>query len=98
MAEPSGLAGDRAVQQAADQAASPAAGPPGGLLPAVYDVDALATASVAAATLAVAELGARRLWTGVPEVEIDRFAAATAFRSERLIRPLGWRLPPIWDP
>jgi hypothetical protein len=136
MAEPSGLAGDRAVQQAADQAAGQPAGPaighgsrrpadrtaawlgriwaaldgdpglidrvritgPAGLLPAVYDVDALATASVAAATLAVAELGARRLWTGVPEVGIDRFAAAAAFRSERLIRPLGWQLPPIWDP
>ncbi len=71
---------------------------PLGLLPAVYDVDALATASVAAATLAVAELGARRLWTGVPEVRIDRFAAAAAFRSEALLRSVGWELPPIWDP
>lgn len=71
---------------------------PLGLLPAVYDVGALATASVAAATLAIAELGARRLWTGVPEVGIDRFAAAAAFRSEALLRPVGWELPPIWDP
>lgn len=71
---------------------------PNGLLPAVYDVGALATASVAAATLAVAELGARRLWTGVPEVVIDRFDAAAAFRSEALIRPVGWEMPPVWDP
>jgi hypothetical protein len=71
---------------------------PDGLLPAVYDVAALATASVAAATLAVAELGARRLWTGVPEVVIDRFATAAAFRSEALIRPVGWEMPPVWDP
>lgn len=71
---------------------------PGGLLPSVYDVDALATASVAAATLAVAELGARRLWTAVPEVAVDRLAAAAAFRSEALLRPVGWELPPIWDP
>jgi hypothetical protein len=72
-------------------------GPPG-LLPAVYDVAALATASIAAATLAVAELGARRLWTGVPEVGLDRLAAAAAFRSEALLRPVGWEQPPIWDP
>jgi CoA transferase family III len=76
-------------------------GPPG-LLPSVYDVGALATASVAAATLAVAELGARRgrnagAGSGVPEVEIDRFAAAAVFRSEALLRPLGWALPAVWD-
>jgi hypothetical protein len=72
------------------------------LLPSVYDVGALAAASVAAATLAVAELGARRGWTAgagsdVPEVEIDRFAAAAVFRSEALLRPLGWELPSPWD-
>jgi hypothetical protein len=69
-----------------------------GLLPAVYDVGALATASVAAATLAVAELGARRLWTAVPGVGVDRFAAAAAFRSEALLGSVGWELPPVWDP
>jgi len=71
---------------------------PLGLLPSVYEVGALATASVAAATLAVAELGARRLWTAVPDVEINRLAAAAAFRSEALLRPVGWQAPPIWDP
>jgi len=71
---------------------------PTGLLPSVYDVEALAVASIAAATLAVAELGARRGWSGVPEVVIDRFAAAAAFRSEALLRPLGWEQPPVWDP
>jgi hypothetical protein len=71
---------------------------PVGLLPAVYDVGALATATVAAATLAVAELGARRLWTEVPEVGIDRLSAAAAFRSEALLSAKGWELPPVWDP
>jgi CoA-transferase family III len=71
---------------------------PGGLLPAAFDVDALATASVAAATLAVAELGAHRLRTAVPEVVVDRVAAAAAFRSEALVSPQGWTLPPVWDP
>ena len=71
---------------------------PTGLLPSVYDVEALAVASIAAATLAVAELGARRGWTGVPEVAVDRLAAAAAFRGEALLRPLDWELPPIWDP
>jgi len=71
---------------------------PSGALPAVYDVAALATASVAVATLAVAELGARRLWTAVPEVGIDRVSAAAAFRSEVLLTPIGWERPPFWDP
>src|SRR4051812_26028444 len=71
---------------------------PTGLLPSVYDVEALAVASIAAATLAVAELGARRGWTAVPDVVVDRFAAAAAFRSEALLRPLGWDVPGPWDP
>ena len=71
---------------------------PVGLLPAVHPVGALATVSVAACTLAVAELGARRSGGAVPEVGVDRLEAAAAFRSEALLRAVGWTLPPVWDP
>jgi CoA-transferase family III len=68
------------------------------VLPSVFDVTGLAAASVAVATLAVAEFGARRRGTDVPEVGVDRFTASAAFRSEALLQPLGWERPPIWDP
>jgi crotonobetainyl-CoA:carnitine CoA-transferase CaiB-like acyl-CoA transferase len=65
---------------------------------AAFDVTTLATVTVAAATLAVAEFGARRTGQAMPEVTIDRFEAAAAFCSESLLRPLDWELPPLWDP
>jgi hypothetical protein len=68
------------------------------LLPAAFDVAGLATVSVCAATLAVAEFGARRRGTPVAQVGVDRFAAAAAFRSEALLRSHGWERPPLWDP
>jgi crotonobetainyl-CoA:carnitine CoA-transferase CaiB-like acyl-CoA transferase len=69
------------------------------VLPSVFDVTGLAAAAVAAATLAVAELAAvRRGEPGqVAEVAVDRRAAAAAFRSEALLAPQGWELPPVWD-
>jgi CoA-transferase family III len=69
------------------------------LLPAsAYDVNALATASVAAATLAIARVQAVR--TGMPlrPVRIDRRHAAAAFRSERYFAAVGWQMPPLFDP
>lgn len=68
------------------------------LLPSVYNVGALASASIAAASLAVAELSAARLGTALPDVHIDRAHAAVAFRSERYLSARGWQLPEVWDP
>lgn len=65
-----------------------------GELPSVYAVTDLACASMAAATLAVADWRARR--TGqVGTVTIDRDRASRWFQQS--IDPQGWRLPPAWD-
>lgn len=63
-------------------------------LPGPFLVDDFAAASIAAATLAIA--GIDRL--DGPPVTIDRRHAALAFRSEWYLRPVGWELPPAWDP
>jgi hypothetical protein len=68
------------------------------LLPSVYEVGALASASIAAATLAVAELHALRCGETLRPIAIDRGHAAAAFRSERYQRAEGWQLPAAWDP
>jgi hypothetical protein len=67
-------------------------------LPSVYEVGAFASASVAAATLAVAEVQSSRTQAKLRAMRVDRRHAAAAFRGERYLEPLGWRLPPIWDP
>src|SRR5690349_11645919 len=66
-------------------------------LPSVFDVTGVATAAIGVATLAVAELGTAR---GNHEelVVVGTREAAAAFRSEHLFTPLGWSLPPMWDP
>src|SRR5262245_5680405 len=68
------------------------------LLASCYDVAALATGCVAAASLALAEWielddGSRRR-----AVRIDGAHAAAAFACERLLRTSDWELPAIWDP
>lgn len=68
------------------------------VLPSVFDVTGFAAAAVAAANLAAAELGAVRAGGRVPDVSVGRREAAAAFSCERLLRPQGWELPPIWDP
>lgn len=82
-----------------------ACGTPGGLppvephgagaLPSVFAVTDLAAASVGAAGAAVAELVAAA-GRPVPAVRVDRRLASWWFAKS--IRPLGWELPPIWDP
>jgi len=74
-------------------------GPPG-ILPSVYDVTGFASATVACAATAVAELAAARsgLDTPVSAVTVDRLAASASFKFEALARPQGWTMPPIWDP
>ena len=70
------------------------------ILPSIFDVTGFATATVAAAVLAVAELSASRAGTPdeVPDVAAERLAASASFRFDSLLVPHGWTLPPIWDP
>lgn len=67
-------------------------------LPSVYEVSALASASIAAASLGVAELHAARSSSSLPLVQIERAHADAAFRCERWLKALDWELPAIWDP
>ena len=79
---------------------------PGGLtatgprvvLPSPFDVTGLATASVAAATMAAAEfLAAGSDRTPLP-VTVDSRQACAAFAAEGLFTPVGWERPEPWDP
>lgn len=66
-----------------------------GELPSVYPVTDLAAASVAVAALSMAALVGRRSGN-VPAVRVDRVLASRWFA--RSIQPLGWAVPPPWDP
>ena len=79
-------------------AASVSVSGPRTVLPSVFDVTGLATASVAAATLAAAEYHAARNAAPVAPVRVDSRAACVAFAAEGLFTPDGWQLPDIWDP
>ncbi|MFI6108731.1 CoA transferase [Streptomyces sp. NPDC051310] len=59
---------------------------PRGALPSRLPVMELARATVAACSLAAAELGAVRAGRPVPRVRVDDGAVAAAFRSDRLVR------------
>lgn len=74
-------------------------GPPGGL-PSRFEVSALAAASIAVATLAIAEFSSRRFPSGAGKgkVLIDRRLASAAFRCEHYMEPQGWKLAALWDP
>ena len=66
-----------------------------GALPSAFAVTELACASMAAAGQAVSEL--IRQQTGhLPAVEVDRRLASFWFSTS--LRPLGWQVPPLWDP
>ena len=71
---------------------------PRAVLPSPFDVTGLATASVAAATMAAAEFlavgGDRR---PLP-VTVDSRQACAAFAAEGLFTPVGWERPDPWDP
>jgi hypothetical protein len=72
-------------------------GPPGPVLASQYPVDQAATATVAAATLALARLWQSRQGASKPPgVHVDVRHAALAFRSERYLRVDG-AAPPMWD-
>lgn len=66
-----------------------------GALPSAFAVTELATASLAAAGLAVAEL-VRQQTGKPPAVSVDRRLASFWFATS--LRPVGWSVPPLWDP
>ena len=68
------------------------------VLPSQFDVTGLATASVAAATLATAEFLAVRDDGRPLPVTVDSRQACAAFAAEGLFTPIGWDRPEIWDP
>jgi len=68
------------------------------VLPSQFDVTGLATASVAAATVAAAEFLAVRNDRGPLPVTVDSRQACAAFAAEALFTPVGWERPDIWDP
>ena len=68
------------------------------VLPSVFDVTGLASATVGAAGLALGELMAASNGTPAPTVRVDTRAVAVAFVSERALAPIGWTLPAILDP
>lgn len=65
-----------------------------GSLPSAYGVTELASASVAAAGLALADLLQRQTDT-CPLVRVDRRLASFWFAGS--LRPQGWQTPPLWD-
>jgi hypothetical protein len=71
-------------------------GEPG--LPSAYDVGSFATATIAAATAAIAAAHSARSGEPARSVHVDRGHASVAFRCERFLSPQEWTLPSAWDP
>ncbi|GAA3588641.1 CoA transferase [Klugiella xanthotipulae] len=65
--------------------------------PSVFPVAELASTAIAAAGLAAARLSPDQQASSThPRVTVNRRLASAWF--DRSIRPLGWELPPLWDP
>jgi hypothetical protein len=88
----------RSLGGAADVAWAVSTSGPRAVLSAYFDVTGLATASVAAATLAAAEFLAAREVSRLRPVSVDSRAACAAFAAEGLFTPVGWSRPELWDP
>ncbi|MBW1246898.1 CoA transferase [Pseudomonas tolaasii] len=83
------------IQAALDLPHTPPTFTEAGALPSTFAVTDLAGASIGAAGQAVAQL--IRQQTGrLPAVSVDRRLASFWFSSS--IRPVGWQVPPLWDP
>ncbi|AZD04000.1 CoA transferase [Pseudomonas chlororaphis] len=83
------------VQAALGLPRTPIAMTSSGALPSAFDVTELASASIAAAGQAAAELLLSQ--TGrLPTLSVDRRLASFWFATS--LRPLGWSVPPLWDP
>lgn len=66
-----------------------------GALPSAFAVTELASASIAVAGQATAELIQQQTARQAP-VEVDRRLASFWFSTS--LRPIGWSVPPMWDP
>ncbi|MDU9027373.1 CoA transferase [Pseudomonas mediterranea] len=66
-----------------------------GVLPSAFAVTELASASIAVAGQAVAELIGQQT-ARLPSLEVDRRLASFWFSTS--LRPIGWSVPPMWDP
>ena len=66
-----------------------------GTLPSAFAVTDLAASSMAAAGLALDELR-QAAGHGASRLTVDRRLASFWFSSS--LRPLGWQVPPLWDP
>ena len=83
------------IQDALGLPRSPIAYSESGALPSAFAVTELASASIAVAGQAAAEL--LRQQTGrLPSVRVDRRLASLWFATS--LRPIGWSVPPLWDP
>ncbi|WP_411378631.1 CoA transferase [Pseudomonas sp. MPB26] len=83
------------IQAALDLPQTPLTFNEAGALPSAFAVTDLASASIGAAGQAVAEL--IRQQTGrLTSVSVNRRLASFWFSSS--IRPVGWHVPPLWDP
>lgn len=83
------------IQAALDLPHTPLTYTEAGALPSTFAVTDLAAASLGAAGQAVAQLIQQQ--TGrLPGVSVDRRLASFWFSSS--IRPVGWDVPPLWDP
>jgi hypothetical protein len=83
------------IQAALDLPQTPPTFTETGALPSTFAVTDLASASIGAAGQAVAQLIQQQ--TGrLPSVTVDRRLASFWFSSS--IRPVGWQVPPLWDP
>ncbi|OHV43759.1 hypothetical protein BCD48_27050 [Pseudofrankia sp. BMG5.36] len=71
---------------------------PEGFLPSVFDVTGFASAAVAVAALAIADLLALIEGRDARAVTVERRAASAAFLAESLFTPVGWERQAIWDP
>ncbi len=83
------------IQAALDLPPTPLTLSEPGALPSAFAVTDLAAASIGAAGQAVAEL-IRQQTARLPSISVDRRLASLWFSSS--IRPLGWQVPPLWDP
>lgn len=83
------------IQAALDLAQTPLSLSESGALPSAFAVTDLAAASIGAAGQAIAEL-VRQQTARLPSLSVDRRLASFWFSST--IRPLGWQVPPLWDP
>ncbi|MGG5241035.1 CoA transferase [Pseudomonas lurida] len=83
------------IQAALDLPHTPLTFTEAGALPSTFAVTDLASASIGAAGQTVAQLIQQQ--TGrLPSISVDRRLASFWFSSS--IRPIGWDVPPLWDP